>query len=70
MSNAGPTSACDPQKVAAALAIRQARLTEETLNASIKQDSLANKIAEYWTVRDFQLFKFYSGRLAFLAAKN
>ena len=54
MQNAGPISACDPQGVAAALAIRQARLSEETMR----------------TLPGFQSFKFYSGRLAFLAAES
>ena len=46
MSNAGPFSACHPQGVAAAMAICQARLTEETRNESVRQDSRDSEFAE------------------------
>ena len=54
----------------AALAIRQARLTEATMNLSIQQDSANSELSDFWTLPDFQSFKFYSGRLAFLAAES
>ena len=70
MSNAGPVSACDPQGVAAALAVSQARLTEKTLNESSKPDSIDNEFAEYWTIPNYRLFKFCSGRLACVASES
>ena len=70
VQNAGPISACDPQAITAALAIRQARLSEETMNMAIRHDSAHSEFSEYWTLPDFQSFKFYSGRLAFLAAES
>ena len=54
----------------AALAIRQARLTEATMNLSIQQDSANSELSDFWTLPDFQSLKFYSGRLAFLAAES
>ena len=71
MQNAGPISACDPQGIIAALAIRQARLSEETMNMAIRQDSASSEFSDFWTLPDFQSFKYYSsGRLAFLAAES
>ena len=70
MSSAGPISACDPQGVEAALAIRGARLTEATLNAMIQQDAKDSEFANYWQLPDLQLFKCYNGRLAFLAEET
>ena len=59
MSSAGPISACDPQGVAAALAIRRARLTEATLNAMIQKDAEDNEFANFWQLPDLQLSKCY-----------
>ena len=70
MSNAGPISACDPQGVAAALAIRRARLTETTLNTMIQKDADDNEFENFWKLPDLQLFKYYNGRLAFLAEET
>ena len=70
MSSAGPISACDPQGVEAALAIRRARLTEATLNAMIQQDAKDNEFANFWQLPDLQLFKYYNGRLAYLAEET
>ena len=52
MSSAGPISACDPQGIAAALAIRRARLTEATLNAMIQQDAKDSEFANFWYLPD------------------
>ena len=70
MSNAGPISACDLQGVAAALAIRRARLTETTLNAMTQKDADDNEFASFWQLPGLQLFKCYNGRLAFLAEET
>ena len=70
LSNAGPISACDPQGVAAALAIRRARLTEATINAIIKKDADESEFANFWQLPDLQMFKYYNGRLAFLAEET
>eukprot|EP00439_Symbiodinium_sp_Y106_P049222 s4253_g6.t1 len=70
MSSADPISACDPQGVAAALAFRRARLTEATLNAMIQKDAEDNEFANFWQLPDLQLFKYYNGRLAFLAEET
>ena len=59
MSNAGPISACDPQGVAAALAIRRASLTETTLNAMMQKDADDNEFANFWQLPDFQLQCYY-----------
>ena len=69
-SSAGPISACDPQGVAAALAIRRARLTEATINAMIQKDADDNEFASFWQLPDLQLLKYYNGRLAFLAEET
>ena len=70
MSSAGPISACDPQGVAAALEIRRARLTEAMLNAMIQKGAEENEFANCWRLPDLQLFKYYNGRLAFLAEET
>ena len=70
MSSAGPISACDPQGVEAALAIRRSRLTEATLNVMIQQDAKDSEFANFWQLPDLQLFKYYNGRLAFLAKET
>ena len=64
MSCAGPISASDPQGVEAALALRRARLSEATLNAMIQQDAKDSELP------DLQLFKYYNGRLAYLAEET
>ena len=56
--------------VAAALAIRRARLTETTLNAMIQKDAGDNEFANFWQLPDLQLFKYCNGRLAFLAKET
>ena len=40
------------------------------MNMAIRQDSANSEFSEFWTLPDFQSFKFYSGRLAFLAAES
>ena len=57
MSSAGPISACDLQGVAAALAIRRARLTEATLNAMIQKDAEENEFAKLWQLPAVQVLQ-------------
>ena len=40
------------------------------MNLAIQQDAANNEFADSWTLPDFQSLKFYSGRLAFLAAES
>ena len=70
MSCAGPISASDPQGVEAALALRRARLSEATLNAMTQQDANDSEFANFWQLPDLQLFKYYNGRLAYLAEET
>lgn len=62
----GAISACDPQSNMTAAAIRRARLSEDTLNASIQQDAQNNEFKTTGPCPTFNLSSIILAVLLFL----